>query len=504
MKTFLIFCLIITTSILLEAQDRIAGHDFATRSEIIARNGMAATSQPLATQTALDILKKGGNAIDAAIAANAVLGVTEPTGAGIGGDIFAIIWSAEKHRLYGLNGSGRSPRSLKLEYFLVVFIAITAFSCSSPAKRAEKRLNLFMEKSKTVGLSVAVVKNNTLIYTGAFGKSSIENNVSLTTDDIFRIASISKSFTTTAILTLVEKGDISPDTDVNDIIGFKVRNPDFPDVPITIKMLLSHSSSLNDSQGYFTLDYINPDINPDYARSYNDYLPGTGYQYCNLGFNTLGAIIEKVSAIRFDKYISQNILQPLNLKASFNVNDFSNNTFATLYTSDTTGFASTGKIIFKPSESAYQIKAADIDPASYVIGYSAPLFSPTGGMKISAPDLARYMIMHMNYGLYPQSGVRIIKEGNSKLMQIPVIATGEERSYCMGLNISSNLIPGEKMTGHTGSAYGLFSAMYFEPEKKFGIVTITNGTSTEYGSYVDGFAPVQRDVVRILYDEFIK
>lgn len=99
------------------SQDRITGHDFATRSEVIARNGMAATSQPLATQVALDILKKGGNAIDAAIAADAVLGVVEPTGAGIGGDLFAIIWSADKGKLYGLNGSGRSPRSLKLEYF---------------------------------------------------------------------------------------------------------------------------------------------------------------------------------------------------------------------------------------------------------------------------------------------------------------------------------------------------------------------------------------------------
>src|SRR5664279_4623516 len=99
------------------SQDRITGHDFATRSEVIARNGMAATSHPLATQVALDILKKGGNAIDAAIAADAVLGVVEPTGAGVGGDLFAIIWSADKGKLYGLNSSGRSPRSLKLEYF---------------------------------------------------------------------------------------------------------------------------------------------------------------------------------------------------------------------------------------------------------------------------------------------------------------------------------------------------------------------------------------------------
>ena len=117
MKITISIILSILLSSVASSQDRITGHDFATRSEVIARNGMAATSQPLATQVALDILKKGGNAIDAAIAADAVLGVVEPTGAGVGGDLFAIIWSADKGKMYGLNGSGRSPRSLKLEYF---------------------------------------------------------------------------------------------------------------------------------------------------------------------------------------------------------------------------------------------------------------------------------------------------------------------------------------------------------------------------------------------------
>ncbi len=117
MKKVIYTILLIVTGLNLTAQDRVTGYAFATRSEVITRNGMAATSQPLATQAALDILKKGGTAVDAAIAANAVLGVVEPTGCGIGGDIFAIIWSAEKGKLYGLNGSGRSPRSLKLEYF---------------------------------------------------------------------------------------------------------------------------------------------------------------------------------------------------------------------------------------------------------------------------------------------------------------------------------------------------------------------------------------------------
>lgn len=101
-----------------QGQDRLTGQTFATRSEVLAQNGMAATSQPLATQVALDILKKGGSAMDAAIAANAVLGLVEPASCGIGGDIFAIVWDAKTEKLYGFNGSGRSPKSLDRDYFV--------------------------------------------------------------------------------------------------------------------------------------------------------------------------------------------------------------------------------------------------------------------------------------------------------------------------------------------------------------------------------------------------
>ena len=96
--------------------DRITGLPFASRSEVIAENGMAATSHPLATQTAIDVLKEGGNAIDAAIAANAVLGLVEPTGCGIGGDLFAFVWDAKTKKLYGLNSSGPAPKDMNIDF----------------------------------------------------------------------------------------------------------------------------------------------------------------------------------------------------------------------------------------------------------------------------------------------------------------------------------------------------------------------------------------------------
>ncbi len=98
--------------------DRITGEKFASRSEVIGANGMVATSHPLATQIGLDILKKGGTAVDAAIAANIALGLMEPTGNGIGGDLFAIVWDADKKKLHGLNASGPAPKNISIDYFV--------------------------------------------------------------------------------------------------------------------------------------------------------------------------------------------------------------------------------------------------------------------------------------------------------------------------------------------------------------------------------------------------
>ena len=114
-KSFLLLFLIIQFNSF--AQDRLTGRNFATRSEVIAGNGMVASSHPLATQIGLDILKNGGTAVDAAIGVNAALGLMEPTGSGIGGDLFAIVWDAKTKKLYGINASGRSPKSLTLEHF---------------------------------------------------------------------------------------------------------------------------------------------------------------------------------------------------------------------------------------------------------------------------------------------------------------------------------------------------------------------------------------------------
>jgi CubicO group peptidase (beta-lactamase class C family) len=376
-----------------------------------------------------------------------------------------------------------------LKYFLIAFLIIGAIVPSKAQnEKAERDFKTVMEKYSAIGASVAVVKNGKIIYTHSFGLKDLENKKPLSDQDIFRIASISKSFSATSIMQLVEAGKISLDDDFGDLVGFKIRNPKFPDQKITLKMTLSHTSSLNDSQGYLNLDVINPDKNPDWAKCYNDYTPGSKFDYCNLNFNLIGTIIEKKSGERFDNYVKNHVLKPLGLYAGYCVDSLDSTRFVNLYEyhADTKTYT--------PSPTAYAPRRTEI--ANYIMGYTTPVFSPTGGMKISATDLAKYMIMHMNYGT--ASGVKIISKKSAKKMQT---ALSDDEGYGFAIRTADNLIPGVKLKGHTGSAYGLYSTMFFNPKEKFGFVIITNGINA---TYTDGFPDFSRAAINSLCQAFIK
>ncbi len=370
----------------------------------------------------------------------------------------------------------------------IIFLLSCSLSVFAQNEKAEADLREIMKKLDVVGLSVAVVKKGDIIYSNSFGLKDIDTKAPLSDSDIFRIASISKSFSATSIMQLREAGKLSLDDDFSDLVGFKIRNPKFPEKVITLRMIMSHTSSINDSQGYFSLDAINPSKNPDWAKCYSDYAPGEGYKYCNLNYNMVGTVIEKLSGERFDNYVKNHILNPLGLYGGYNVDSLDANRFATLHEYDATTKT------FKPSPAAYNPRREEI--RNYVMGYSTPIFSPTGGMKISATDLAKYMSMHMNMGKY--KGKRIMSKKSAKLMQTKV---ADEEGYALALTNLDDLIPGKMMVGHTGSAYGLYSAMFFHPKEKFGIVVITNGCNP---TYTKGINDVLRAGVNSLYENFIR
>jgi len=371
---------------------------------------------------------------------------------------------------------------------LIIFCA-SYFPLTSMAQqnKAEAAIEQIMKENPVMGLSVAVVKDNKFIYTHSFGLKDAETNAPLTNDNIFRIASISKSFSATAVMQLVEANKLKLDQDVSELVGFKVRNPKFPETVITLRLMLSHLSSINDSQGYFSLDSINPAKSANWENCYNNYEPGKRYMYCNLNFNMIGTIIEKVSGERFDAYIQNHILKPLQLYGGYYVNELDKSKFATIYEYQ----PDAAKFVVSPN--AYAPRTTEV--AAYQMGYSTPIFSPTGGMKISAKDLATYMMMHANYGKY--NGVRIISKKSSKLMQT---AVSDVAPYGFALETPGSIMDGKKMIGHTGSAYGLFSAMFFDPQEKYGIVVISNGC---HPGETSGYNNVIRKTVNALFENLI-
>ena len=368
---------------------------------------------------------------------------------------------------------------------LAAAVAIVTACSGVREKSFEKDVEAYREEGGNVGLAVAVVKDGEIVYHKQFGVKNLQTQEPIAEDDLFRIASISKSFSATSIMQLKEKGLVTLDTDVSSLAGFPIRNPRYPEKVITLEMLLSHTSSLNDSEGYFTLDVINPATNPDWANCYNEYAPGEGYEYCNLNFNLVGSFIEKLSGERFDQYVVNHILRPLGIEGGYCVDSLDARKFVSLYN------YRDGQYVEEPE--AYEPRSERI--AAYRFGYDTPVFSPTGGMKISALGLARYMMMHMGWGTAPD-GTRIIGEEDARSMQT-------ERSapvhYGLALEHDFDRIPGVELVGHTGSAYGLRSAMFWAPDRSFGLVCISSGSYEEYDS---DNSQILNEVLKRLYKHF--
>ena len=365
---------------------------------------------------------------------------------------------------------------MKTKHIMLAMLAgaMLMTSCSSlREKRIDAAIQEVMEEYDCVGISAVVIQDGEVIYDKAFGYKDLDTKEPLSTSHMMRIASISKSFTATGLMKQVEKGIISLDDDISDLIGFKIRNPHHPEVPITLRMVLSHTASIRDQENYSTLDHLNPAINGDCAASFYEYKPGEGYNYSNLGLNLAGTILEKVTNVRFDQYVRDSIILPLGLEGGHNIDVLDSSRIASLYRRHN------GEYVKSP---AYGSVAHRLD--NYIMGYSAPIFSPTGGVKISAQDLAQYMKMHMNYG--ELNGVRIMSEESAKTMQTPVWMIQNihewEDQYGLCLQEFVDFIdnpryntPGNYPIGHPGDAYGLRSIIIWSPADGWGIAAMTNG-----------------------------
>lgn len=378
---------------------------------------------------------------------------------------------------------------------ITVLLLLVSFghNCSGQENNALKsEIQDIMTQYQSVGISAVVVKDNKICYNQTFGYNPDYDNAALRTsipeDGVYWLASVSKTFISTAIMQLVEKRKVKLDGDINKYLKYYVRNPKYPNIPITVRMLLCHRSSLNDSQYGWTMDMLEAE-NEKYAANFNDYKPGNQYDYCNLGYSLLAAIIEGVTGMRFDEYIDKNICEPLGMNASFNLTkmDEFKLVHALLYNQE--------KKEFYADKSIYNYRYIQNKLNNYELGKSTAYLSPAGGMRMSATDLAKWMMVHMNYGKY--DGTRIIRKRTEKAMWKP---QASDRNYAFAFSQYDKVVEGENFYGMTGGSHGIHSLFFFNPKKKYGFVVICNGCNSKWGNGGD----MNYKIVETLYNHFIK
>jgi CubicO group peptidase (beta-lactamase class C family) len=371
-------------------------------------------------------------------------------------------------------------------------------------------------------LSVLAVRAGAVVYERQFGSRFIdsampEKNKPANAETLYRVASISKMITTLGVMKLVEEGKLDIDRDISDYLGYKLRNPNFPDDAITVRMLLSHTSSLRDEGGYYweaknqLKDVLLPggklyDKSGMWAKTGK---PGAYFQYANLPWGVLGTVMERATGERFDRLMARTVFTPMGIAGGFNPAEFSKETLAntaTLYRKRT---EVSGKEIWDtkgpwvPQVDNYS-KTAPVPRAGsdYIIGSNGTAFGPQGGARLSAAGLGKIMLMLMNGGLH--EGTQILQkksvdamlsqqwqydpktkngasgesgfDGQNKLFN--AWGLGMQRFLDIsGANQGDRLVEGGgfKAFGHLGDAWGLTSAIVFDPVTKNGMIFLIGG-----------------------------
>lgn len=415
--------------------------------------------------------------------------------------------------------------SFHMKNFTTLTFLFLLFAGSLQANQDhEQQLQEIANINNLMGMSVLAVHEGKIIYSGHFGLANFALGTPVNNHTLYRIASISKTITAMAFMQLYEQGLVNPDDDISDIMGFPVQNPQHPDIAITPEMLLSHTSTLNDGStysGFLSATYNNPSppnisqlIVPGGSHFSSNIwlnaLPGEYFQYSNLGYGVLASIIEKVSGERFDVYVRENILEPLEISGSFNLHDINLTNLAVLYRMSCDQWVA-------QADNYPTGLPEPIDYSGYEPGHNGLIFSPQGGLRISSEDLAKIMITLSNKGTY--NGIQLLEEETVELMhqrQWQYNGSNGDNYYNLfnawglGIHLITNqqdgdiVIPGYEMKGHAGEAYGLISDMYYNNDPDFGIIFITNGSAGAFfGGWNSAFYEVEEQIFSVLYNSLI-
>jgi CubicO group peptidase (beta-lactamase class C family) len=397
-----------------------------------------------------------------------------------------------------------------------IILFICALSGSVRSQDIDSLFDSVMKKHNLIGLSVAFVKDNKIIYNKGFGLANIEKSINVDDSTRFRIASVSKCITALSLMTLYDKGLFRLDDDIGNLLGYRVRNPYFPDQPITVRMVLKHTSSITDGSGYSKFvgtlkKYPCPPrlsgLLCDSGKYYSSDLwlkakPGTRFQYSNLNYGIIATLVEKLSGQSFDVYVKNTLFNPLQLDADYNILNFKDyNKVAVLYRKE-------GKVVV-PQADNFSNKSPDSNYIRIINpGENAVVFAPAGGLRISSHDMAVLMLLLMNNG--SAGSLRLLSDTTVALMKDVTQQDLSIKKYGFGIEPKTMIVTVDdiplkiKVIGHGGAAYGFIGDMFWNEENKFGFVIFANGCRTTYHHHKGtSFYMFEEDILEILYNHFV-
>lgn len=355
--------------------------------------------------------------------------------------------------------------------------------------------------------------------TQAEGLADIAANRAIGIDDPARIASISKLVTAIAVLRLVEAGTLSLDEDVGQRLGMPLRNPAFPDTPITLRMLLSHTSSLTDGAGYWDVPLGTgiEALTADPNAWDTGHAPGTYFRYTNLNFPLVAQVMERATGERFDRLMRRLVLFPLKLDACFNwsgCSDAAVRRAVVLYDAE---HAPRKDDLHGQRPACLVIAARDgsCDLAQWTPGRNGALYSPQGGLRISVRDLARIGRLLLNDGTL--DGVRLLSPESVRVLAGPAWtfdggngAIGEEDEPARGgffcaYGLATQVLAsgdgsrcrddlfgdGRHRIGHSGNAYGLLSGLWLDRAAGTGVAYFATGVPNDSTGAHSAFSRVE-------------
>jgi CubicO group peptidase (beta-lactamase class C family) len=319
-------------------------------------------------------------------------------------------------------------------------------------------------------IAVCIIYDTDVIYSNAYGYYDIEGKKPATTQTLYLQASVSKTVTATALMQLYEQGLFDLDDDVNQYLPFDLRNPHYPDIPITIKMILSHRSSLADDNLYWLcLSYIpgDPDVEGFPTPWLEEYLtpggsayssstwstakPGEEYYYANIGFSIVAYLVELLSHQDFDAYCRQHIFQPLWMNTTgFRLRDHDIDTIAVPYE------FKDGMYFRHPH-------------------YGIHMLYPAITLRTSIEDFSHFIIAHMNGGVW--NGIRILNESTVDLMHTAHFSPSDTYNYGLGWSITNKLL--EKTYGHSGGYVGVHDIVTIVPDDDIAVILFSNELDSE-------------------------